>query len=158
MTKITITTPILLIIIIKDLLNLHFIHVRLLFLAVTSYTIVSNSILIILMLISFWKSPPCLKNFVKLQNHELISRNVQKDDYPMLQFHEIFNVKKCNNINAKFVLLILVSSQRIKSKFFEQFYDVQKMLVLAFEALISDSISTNNSINCTFFEYSAAWC
>jgi len=110
------------------------------------------------MLISFWKSPPCLKNFVKLQNHELISRNVQKVDYPMLQFHEIFNVKKCNNINAKFVLLILVSTQRIKSKFFEKFYHVQKMLVLAFEALISDSISTNNSRNCTFFEYSAAWC
>ena len=110
------------------------------------------------MLISFWKSPPCLKIFVKLQNHELISRNVQKVDNPVLQFQEIFNVKKCNNINAKFVLLILVSSQRIKSKFFEQFYDVQKMLVLAFEALISDSISTNNSINCTFFEYSAAWC
>lgn len=148
MTKIT--TPILLIIIITNLLN-HFIHVRLLFLAVTSYTIVSNSILIILMLFLLRMSPPWSYSS---WNHSAMKMG-----------------KNCNKMGVKFFVLLISPHQRLKSKSFEKFSlllccclvvlkKFQKTLISAFEAiLISDS--TNNSLNCTFFEFlkhSASWC
>ena len=154
MTKIT--PPILLIIIITNLLN-HFIHVRLLFLAVTSYTIVSNSILIILMLILF--------------------KRMSAPPWSLSSWHHLSAMKmtkNCNKMDVRFVELISHPNQRLKSKFFEKFSLLlqgffcclvivmnffQKTLISAFETIISDS--TNKSLNCIFFEIlkkHSAWC
>merc|ERR1719510_683327 len=155
MTKITPPILLIIIIIITNLLN-HFIHVRLLFLAVTSYTIVSNSILIILMLILFKRmsAPPwSLSSW-----HHLSAMKVGKN---------------CNKMDVRFVELIS-NHQRLKSKFFEKFSLLlqgffcclvivmnffQKTLISAFETIISDS--TNKSLSCIFFEIlkkHSAWC
>jgi hypothetical protein len=79
--------------------------------------------------------------------------------------------KMCNKIRIRIFVLLISPHQRLKSKVFEKFSlllwgcclvvkKFQKTLISAFEAiLISDS--TNNSLNCTFFEflkYFASWC
>lgn len=156
MTKIT-TTPILLIIIIKKLINHFIIHVRLLFLAVTSYTIVSNSILIILMLFLLRMSSSWFSSSSSW-HHNAMKKG-----------------KKCNKItknllkSVKFVVILISPHQRLKSNFFEKFSlllwgscsclvvvvkKFQKKLISAFEeAIIISDISTNSSLNCKFFEF-----